>query len=101
LPGVGKLKQQMADANIDNTILKRQAAIIGSMTPQERRTPEIMKASRKRRVAAGSGTTVQQVNQLLKQFDDMSGMMKRMSKLGQKGLMRQGLSALMPRGRMH
>jgi signal recognition particle subunit SRP54 len=96
LPGVGKIKQQLGDANLDTAILKRQAAIIGSMTPRERRTPDILKASRKKRIAAGSGTSVQDVNRLLKQFDDMSAMMKRMNKLGQKGLMRGGLAALLP-----
>jgi signal recognition particle subunit SRP54 len=103
LPGAGKIQQQLeaaGAANIDNTLLKRQAAIIGSMTKKERKTPDIIKASRKKRIAAGSGTSVQEVNKLLKQFDDMSTMMKRMSKLGQKGLMRQGLSALMPKGMM-
>ena len=98
LPGVGKMKQQIEDANLDNTVLKRHAAIIGSMTPKERRTPDIIKASHKRRIAAGSGTTVQEVNRLLKQFDDMSAMMKRMNKMGQKGLVRGGLAALMPKG---
>jgi signal recognition particle subunit SRP54 len=96
LPGVGKMKAQIEEANLDNTVLKRQAAIIGSMTPKERRKPDIIKASRKRRIAAGSGTTVQEVNRLLKQFDDMSAMMKRMNKLGQKGLMRGGLASLLP-----
>jgi signal recognition particle subunit SRP54 len=96
LPGVGKMKAQLQDANLDTAILKRQAAIISSMTPQERRKPELLKASRKRRIAAGSGTSVQEVNRLLKQFDEMSAMMKRMNKLGQKGLMRGGLSALLP-----
>ena len=96
LPGVAKVKAQLADANLDTKILKRQAAIISSMTPKERRQPDIIKASRKRRIAAGSGTSVQDVNKLLKQFDDMTTMMKRMSKLGQKGLMRQGIGALMP-----
>ncbi|MCQ4159592.1 signal recognition particle protein [Roseomonas sp. GC11] len=96
LPGVGKLKAQLDEANLDNTILKRQAAIIGSMTPKERRSPDIIKASRKKRIAAGSGTTVQEVNRLLKQFDDMSAMMKRMNKIGQKGLLRGGLGALLP-----
>jgi signal recognition particle subunit SRP54 len=103
LPGAGKIQQQLeaaGAANIDNTLLKRQAAIIGSMTKKERKTPDIIKASRKKRIAAGSGTSVQEVNKLLKQFEDMSTMMKRMSKLGQKGLMRQGLSALMPKGMM-
>ncbi|MBS0562760.1 MAG: signal recognition particle protein, partial [Proteobacteria bacterium] len=96
LPGVAKVKAQLADANLDTAILKRQAAIISSMTVKERRTPDIIKASRKKRIAAGSGTSVQEVNKLLKQFDDMSTMMKRMNKMGQKGLMRHGLGALMP-----
>jgi len=98
LPGMGAMKQQIEAANIDTTVFKRQQAIIGSMTPKERRAPDIIKASRKKRIASGSGTSVQDVNKLLKQFDDMSVMMKRMGKLGQKGLMRQGIGALMPRG---
>ncbi len=97
LPGVGKMKAQLEDAKLDTTVLNRQAAIIGSMTRRERKTPDLIKASRKKRIAAGSGTSVQDVNKLLKQFDDMSTMMKRMNKLGQKGLMRQGMSALMPK----
>jgi len=97
LPGVSKMKAQIEDANLDTSILKRQAAIIGSMTKKERKTPDLIKASRKKRIASGSGVTVQEVNKLLKQFDDMSTMMKRMNKLGQKGLMRQGMAALMPK----
>jgi len=103
LPGAGKIQQQLESAgaaNLDQKMLARQAAIIGSMTKKERKTPDIIKASRKKRIAAGSGTTVQEVNKLLKQFDDMSAMMKRMNKLGQKGLMRHGLSALLPKGMM-
>ncbi len=95
LPGLGKIKDQIDGANLDTTMLKKQAAIIGSMTRAERRTPDIIKASRKKRIAAGSGSSVQEVNRLLKQFDDMSTMMKRMGKLGQKGMMRGGLAALM------
>ena len=76
----------------------RQAAIISSMTKKERRQPDIIKASRKKRIAAGSGTSVQDVNKLLKQFDDMTTMMKRVGKMGQKGLMRGGLSSLMSKG---
>ncbi len=98
LPGVGKIKDQLQGANLDTTVLKRQAAIISSMTMKERRAPDIIKASRKKRIAAGSGSSVQEVNKLLKQFDDMSTMMKRMNKLGQKGLMRHGMQALMPKG---
>ena len=98
LPGMGQMKQKIEDANIDTTVFKRQQAIICSMTIKERRAPEIIKASRKKRIAAGSGTSVQEINKLLKQFDDMSTLMKRMNKLGQKGLMRQGIGALMPKG---
>jgi signal recognition particle subunit SRP54 len=102
LPGAGKIQAQLEKAgksDIDKTMLKRQGAIIGSMTVKERRQPEIIKASRKKRIAAGSGTSVQEVNKLIKQFDDMSGMMKRMTRLGEKGLMRHGLAALMPGNR--
>ncbi len=97
LPGAGKIKEQLEGANLDTTVLKRQAAIISSMTTKERRAPDIIKASRKKRIAAGSGSSVQEVNKLLRQFDDMSTMMKRMNKLGQKGLMRHGMQALMPK----
>jgi signal recognition particle subunit SRP54 len=95
LPGMGAMKQQIENANIDTSIFKRQQAIIGSMTVKERRQPDIIKASRKKRIAAGSGVTVADVNKLLKSFDDMSTMMKRMGKLGQKGFMRGGMGALM------
>ena len=99
LPGVAKVKAQLQDANLDTGILKKQAAIIGSMTVKERRQPDIIKASRKRRIAAGSGASVQEVNRLLKQFEDMRDMMKRMNKMGQKGMMRGGLASLLPQGR--
>ncbi len=98
IPGIAKMKDQIASANLDEKVVKRQKAIIDSMTRDERRHPDVLKASRKKRIAAGSGTSVQEVNKLLKNFDDMSAMMKRMNKLGQKGLMRGGLGALMPKG---
>jgi len=88
MPGMGKLKGLMQNANVDDGILKRQEAIILSMTPAEREKPELLNASRRRRIAAGSGTTVQDVNRLLKQFQDMQTMMKRMQKMGGKGMMR-------------
>ena len=84
LPGIGKIKKQMAEANIDESVLKRQEAIILSMTPKERRNPDLIQASRKRRIAAGSGTEVQDVNRLLKQFMDMQRMMKQAKKMGAK-----------------
>jgi signal recognition particle subunit SRP54 len=98
LPGVGKIKQQLADANLETTVFKRQAAIIGSMTKAERRNPDLLKASRKKRIAAGSGTSVQDVNKLLKQFDDMSTMMKRMNKMGGQAAMMKQMQAAMSGG---
>ncbi len=88
LPGVGKIKNAMAGADLDDGILKKHEAIILSMTIKERAKPELLNASRRKRIAAGSGTTVQQVNQVIKQFQDMQTMMKRMKKLGGKGMMR-------------
>ncbi len=99
LPGVGKIKEQLKNANVDEKMIARQEAIILSMTKKERRKPEVLNASRRRRIALGSGTTVADVNRLIKQYQDMSDMMRKMKKLGQKGLMRQGISALLPKGR--
>jgi signal recognition particle subunit SRP54 len=96
LPGVGKLKKQLGDANIDESIIKRQEAIISSMTKSERRNPKLLNGSRRRRIAGGSGTSVQEINRLLKQYQDMADMMKKMKKLGPKGLARHGLAGLMP-----
>ena len=98
MPGMGKMKDQLGAAKVDDSMLKRQEAIISSMTKTERRNPKIILASRKRRIAAGSGTTVQDVNRLLKQHQQMNDMMKRVRKLGKKGLMRQGLAGLLPPG---
>jgi signal recognition particle subunit SRP54 len=78
LPGVAKMKSQIAAANLDDKVVKRQAAIIDSMTPQERRSPDLLKASRKKRIAAGSGTRVEEVNRLLKMHRQMADMMKAM-----------------------
>jgi len=101
LPGIGKIKKQLDAANIDERIIKKQEAILSSMTKSERKNPKLLNGSRRRRIAVGSGTEVQDVNRLLKQYQDMAGMMKRMQKLGQKGLMRHGISALMPQGFRH
>jgi signal recognition particle subunit SRP54 len=78
LPGIAKMKNQLAAANIDESVIKRQIAIIDSMTPQERRNPDILKASRKRRIASGSGTTPEAINKLLKMHRGMADMMKMM-----------------------
>jgi len=97
LPGIGKIKQQLAGAKVDEGQLKRQEAIIQSMTKAERRDAKILNASRKRRISAGSGASIPDINRLIKQYMEMSRMMKQMSKLGQKGLMRQGLGGLFRR----
>lgn len=97
LPGVAKVQDKISEAGLDDSLVKRQLAIISSMTQKERRKPDLLNASRRRRIAQGSGTTVQEINRLLKQFREMETMMKRMGKLGQKGLLRQGLSGLFPR----
>ena len=98
LPGVKKAQAQMAAANVDDKMVIRQEAIIGSMTVGERKKPDLIKASRKRRIAAGSGTTVQDVNRLLKQYQEMTRMMKKMKKMGNKGLMRSGMPGMISPG---
>jgi len=85
LPGVGKMKKQMDASGMDDSVFKRQQAIISSMTKKERQTPKVLNASRKKRVAAGSGTTVPEINKLIKMHRQMADMMKKMGK--QKGMM--------------
>jgi len=85
LPGLGKMKKQIEEADLDNSVVKRQQAIISSMTRKERRVPKLLNASRKKRVAAGSGTSVQDINKLLKMHRQMADMMKKMGK-GKGGL---------------
>ncbi len=88
MPGIGKMKKQIAAAGLDDGVVPRQLAIISSMTRKERHKPALMNASRKRRVASGSGTEVQEVNKLLKMHRQMSDMMKKI------GRAKGGLSAL-------
>ncbi|MEX2166770.1 MAG: signal recognition particle protein [Methyloceanibacter sp.] len=80
LPGLGKVKKQLDAANLDDRIVKRQQAMIGSMTRAERKNPKLLNASRKKRVAAGSGTQVQDINKLVKMHRQMADMMKSMGK---------------------
>ena len=88
MPGARKAKEAMASANLDDNVLKRQEAIILSMTRKERRKPAVLNASRRKRIAAGSGTTVQEVNKLLKMHQQMATMMKKMrTKGGMKAMM--------------
>jgi signal recognition particle subunit SRP54 len=91
LPGIAKMKDQINSANLDDRMIKRQRAIILSMTREERRNPDVLKASRKKRIASGSGTRVEDVNRLLKQHRQMADMMKAMGgmKRGAMGKMAQ------------
>ncbi len=86
LPGAAKIKAQIADADIDDNMIARQEAIILSMTLKERQKPKLLNGSRRRRIASGSGTTVQDVNRVLKQFKQMAQMMKKAGKMGKKGM---------------
>src|SRR5438105_6532126 len=98
MPGVAKMKNQIASANLDERVLKRQMAIIDSMTPKERRNPDVLKASRKRRIAEGSGTKPEDINRLLKMHRGMADMMKAMS--GAKRGPMAGLAQMMGFGGM-
>ncbi|MEQ9041358.1 MAG: signal recognition particle protein [Silicimonas sp.] len=89
LPGMGKMKAQMDQAGFDDKILRQQVALINSMTKKERANPQILQASRKKRIAAGAGMEVSDLNKLLKMHRQMADMMKKMGKMGKKGMMRQ------------
>jgi signal recognition particle subunit SRP54 len=97
MPGVAKMKNQMANMNIDDGLLKRQKAVIDSMTPKERRNPDILKASRKRRIAAGSGAKVEEINRLLKMHRQMADVMKQIGR-GKGGGMLAGLGNMLGMG---
>jgi signal recognition particle subunit SRP54 len=104
IPGLSKMKKQISKANIDDKMIARQQAILSSMTPGERDKPKVLNGSRRRRIAAGSGTSVQDVNRLLKQHKQMGQMMKKMGKMGQRGMVGGGMPpgmmspGMMPRG---
>ncbi|MEM6834264.1 MAG: signal recognition particle protein, partial [Pseudomonadota bacterium] len=91
LPGIGKMQKQMANAKLDDGIIKRQEAIILSMTRQERANPKLIAARRKKRIAAGAGVQVSDVNKLMKAHQQMGTVMKRMKKMGKKGMIPPGL----------
>ena len=84
MPGIAKMKNQLAAANLDEKVVKRQMAVIDSMTREERTNPDILKASRKKRIAAGAGLKVEEVNKLLKMHRNMADMMKAMGQ-GKRG----------------
>jgi signal recognition particle subunit SRP54 len=94
IPGMKKAQAAMAAGNVDDRVLIRMDAMISSMTPKERAKPELLQAKRKIRIAKGSGTTVQDVNKLLKMHQEMAGAMKKIKKMG--GM--KGLGAMLGRG---
>lgn len=94
LPGIGKLSNKIKEANLDENLLKYQEAMYNSMTTKERKNPSLLNASRRKRIAAGSGTSIQQVNILLKQFTQISKVMKKASKMSPKSLTRGGIGKL-------
>ena len=98
LPGARKARAQMEKARLDDRSIVRQEAMISSMTPAERRKPALIKASRKRRIAAGSGATVQDVNRLLKSYKDMTRMMKTIKKMDKRGMTPEALAGMTPPG---
>lgn len=100
IPGLSKFRDKIDASNVDNKLVARQMAIILSMTPRERRNPDILKASRKQRIAAGSGVSVMEVNRLLKQHEQMSMVMKQFKKMGPMGMMKMmgGMKNMMKGG---
>ena len=100
LPGMGKMAKQIEDAGFDDSVIRRQIALIQSMTKKERANPQLMQASRKKRVAAGAGMEVSDLNKLLKMQRQMADAMKKMGKMGKKGLMRGALGSMFGKGGM-
>ena len=98
MPGMGKMSKQMEGAGIDDRMLRRQMALIDSMTKHERRNPALLQASRKKRIAAGAGLDVPDLNRLLKMHRQMADVMKKMGGKGMKGMMRGGLAGLLGKG---
>ena len=98
LPGVGKMKSQMAEAGFDDRMIRRQIALINSMTKKERANPDLLQASRKRRIAAGAGLDVADLNRLLKQHRQMADMMKKLGGQSKGGMLKQAIRQMMGKG---
>ena len=98
MPGMGKAKAQMAEAGYDDKVLKRQIALINSMTKKERANPDLLAASRKKRIAAGAGLEVSELNKLLKQHRQMADMMKKLGGAGKGGMLKQMMKGMMGKG---
>ena len=98
MPGMGKMSKQMSAAGMDDTMLRRQIALINSMTKKERANPDLLQASRKKRIAAGAGLEVSELNKLLKQQRQMADMMKKIGKMGKGGALRQAMKGMFGKG---
>ncbi len=100
MPGMKKMSKQVEEAGFDDSVLKRQIALIQSMTKKERANPQILQASRKKRIAAGAGLEVRELNQLLKMQRQMADMMKKMGKMGKGGMLKQAMKGMFGKGGM-
>ncbi|WP_299845863.1 signal recognition particle protein [uncultured Roseovarius sp.] len=98
MPGMGKMAKQVQDAGFDDKILKQQIALIQSMTKMERANPQILQASRKKRIAKGAGLEVSELNKLLKMQRQMGDMMKKVGKMGKGGMLKQAMKGMFGKG---
>ncbi|MBV1902500.1 MAG: signal recognition particle protein [Marinosulfonomonas sp.] len=100
MPGMKKMAKQVEESGFDDSIIRRQVALIQSMTKRERANPQILQASRKKRIAKGAGLEVSQLNQLIKMHRQMSDMMKKMGKMGKGGMLKQAMAGMFGKGGM-
>ncbi|MFC4214622.1 signal recognition particle protein [Pseudophaeobacter arcticus] len=98
MPGMGKMAKQVQDAGLDDKVIKRQIAMIQSMTKKERANPGLLQASRKKRIVAGAGMQVSDLNKLLKMHRQMSDMMKKMGKMGKGKMLKQAMKGMLGKG---
>ncbi|MFY0679670.1 MAG: signal recognition particle protein [Thalassovita sp.] len=98
MPGMGKMAKQVQDSGFDDKIIKRQIALVQSMTKKERANPQLLQASRKKRIAKGAGLEVSELNKLLKMHRQMADMMKKMGKMGKGKMLKQAMSGMFGKG---
>ncbi|MCP9482901.1 signal recognition particle protein [Shimia sp. CNT1-13L.2] len=98
MPGMAKMSKQVSEAGFDDKMIKRQIALVNSMTKMERANPQILQASRKKRIAAGAGLEVSELNKLLKMQRQMSDVMKKMGKMGKGGMLKQAMKGMFGKG---
>ncbi len=98
MPGMGKMAKQVQESGFDDKVLKRQIALIQSMTKKERANPQVLQASRKKRIAKGAGLEVSELNKLLKMQRQMGDMMKKMGKMGKGGMLKQAMKGMFGKG---